>query len=210
MNRFIHDEYRILSFDPGSRKLGMSVQTMDLDTMDSLVIHAETLTVDSYLEPRSETYAIHGEFTDRLAVIRDYVYQSCKAWGPAAIVIELPYLGRRPQAYGALKDVLLTIRQGCHQWNRARPPFLYEPSVVKRAANVPGNSGDKSLMLKALLDHPHIRVVDTLDITKFDEHAIDAILIGRAHIHVGIQKKEQSDAKKKKSARRKRRAKKRK
>ena len=195
MERFLSNEYRILSFDPGSRKLGMSVQVLNLDTFNSLVIHAETLKVDGRLPLKSEWFLTDGEFTARLNVIENYVYNACKSWGPAAVVVELPYMGKRPQAFGALKEVVLTIRKGCRRWSDTRPPFFYEPSVIKKVMGVPGNSGDKGLMLKSLQDNPKIQLAEDVNLAKLDEHAVDAILIGRTHVCIGIQRKEETHGK---------------
>lgn len=206
MLRFINDDYRILSFDPGSRKLGMCVQSLDVPSMDTCVIHAETLNVDSRASFKTDDVLRHGELSARLSVLRDYAYNACTTWCPSAVVIELPYMGKRPQAYGVLREVVLTLRQACLEWAPNRPPFLYEPSVIKKAMGVPGNSGDKNLMTKALQNHPSIQLASNVVLSSLDEHAIDAILIGRTHVHIGIQKKDIKYGKAKKVSKRKQKA----
>lgn len=195
MERLLTDEYRILSFDPGSRSLGMCLQVMDLQTLNTQVIYSETLKVDRIIQDDA--------FINRLDVIKHYVEQCCRRWSPTVIVVELPYMGRMPQAFGALREVVHVIRQGCINWLPHCVMFFYEPSVVKKAVDVPGTSGDKGLMKKALLAHPCISISSSVDVESMDEHAIDAALIGYAHVHLGIKKKDKDHGKKKQKTRKK-------
>lgn len=209
MNRLLVDEIRLLSFDPGSRCLGMAVQSLDPVSFKTTLIHAETLKVDRYIDKNSEAYLTEGEFQARLAIIRKYVLRCCSRWAPVSIAIELPYMGRRPQAFGALKEVLLTLRLACREYNSMRTPFLYEPSVVKKVHGVPGTNGDKELMRAALINSDDILIPDNINVQDLDEHAIDAALIGHTHVVLGIQKKDTPNGTKPKKKSKKRKSKKR-
>jgi hypothetical protein len=189
MDQLLNGEYRILSFDPGSYSLGMAVQRLNVETMTLTVLHAETFKVDRYIDKESFECVVHSERTARLNAISRYVIQCCETWGPASCAIELPYMGSMASAYGSLKEVVLTLRNAFITWNPSRSPFFYEPSVIKKAANVSGKSGDKTLMTNAIKTSTIIDLGD-INLDTLDEHTIDAILIGHAHLKLGIIKKE--------------------
>lgn len=181
------DTYRILSFDPGSYFLGMAVSDLNKDLTLS-VLHAETFKVERAIDIDSHDCALYGERYMRIRAISEYVNKCFETWYPSASVIELPYLGKQASAFGSLKEIVLTLRNACINANPNRHPFLYEPSVIKKAAQVSGKSGDKSLMLKAVTTLPDLDI-SNIDVQQLDEHSIDAILIGYAHLKLGITRK---------------------
>ncbi len=191
------DDYRILSFDPGSYFLGMAVSALNKDLTLS-VLHAETFKVERAIDVHGHDYILYGERYLRIKAISEYVDQCFQTWYPSASVIELPYLGKQASAFGSLKEIVLTLKNACINATPNRPPFLYEPSVIKKAAKVSGKSGDKSLMLNAVKNLPDLDL-NGIDVTGLDEHSIDAILIGYAHLKFGITKKSVSNESAKKS-----------
>lgn len=180
------DEYRVISFDPGSYSLGMAVSRVNSD-LRLTVLHSETFKIDRAIDTNSHDCLIHGERYIRLKAIHDYVEECFDTWDPIASAIELPFMGRMASAFGSLKEVVLTLRNACISANPNRQPFMYEPSVVKKAALVSGKSGDKNLMTKALVSLPDIDTT-LIDPSVLDEHSVDAILIGYAHLKLGIKK----------------------
>lgn len=195
LNTVFVDEYRVISFDPGSYSLGMAVSVINLD-LTLTVLHAETFKVDRAIDTKSHDCAIYGERYMRLRAISEYVSTCFETWEPIASAIELPFLGSMASAFGSLKEVVLTLRNACVDNKPNRHPFLYEPSVIKKASGVSGKSGDKTLMTKALITLPDIDI-SNITVEDLDEHSIDAILIGYTHLKLGIKKGGQNEPLKK-------------
>ena len=58
--------------------------------------------------------------------------------------------------------------------------MTFEPSVIKKANGVSGNSSNKDDITKALLANKNI--IPCEDITLFDEHSADSVAIGFCYL----------------------------
>lgn len=101
------------------------------------------------------------------------------------VASECPYMGRFPQAYAALTECLTSIRSAVHDYDPTLVLHEIDPATVKMNVNVNGKSGDKQLMTNAVTELIKTgRILNTglVNIGLLDEHAIDAIAVGYAHI----------------------------
>jgi Holliday junction resolvasome RuvABC endonuclease subunit len=82
---------------------------------------------------------------------------------------------RRPQAYGALTEVVSMIRSTVidHDW--FVPFSLVDPPTVKMAVGAKGNA-DKDGVMAAMKLIPEITAL--IDCSTLDEHSVDAIAVG--------------------------------
>lgn len=177
---FGHTHQTMISIDPGTNCLGIAISIMDVVNKKIAVEYAYTVdikTVAKLYASHIETY--YGERAAKLYAVEYLIFNLCRSWNPTVIGCEGPYLGKFPQAYAALVECLGAIKRGCEQYRMSLPVFVFDPASVKKLIGVPGNSGDKMAIARAVLNHP---CIDTslVDLTILDEHSTDAIAVGHA------------------------------
>lgn len=165
----------LVGIDPGSESLGCAVLTFDVRTLALTSIVAQTFK-GSHL-PRSLWIADH--YGDRISRIRAHYDQLRLIYqmnSPVLVACESPFMNlRRPQAYGALTEVVSMIRSTVidHDW--FIPFSLIDPPTVKMAVGAKGNA-DKEAVLAAMKTIQEI--TSCIDCSTLDEHSIDAIAVG--------------------------------
>lgn len=174
-------EYRIVSIDPGTNTLGVSLLSLDLESKELSLIEAMTLTA----EHRLHLYRTHAEvYGDRQAKLRahfDALVHYFNQVHPHAVASESPYMGRLPQAFGALTECVHTIRLAVERYDRHMPLHTYDPATVKKSVKVSGKSGDKEAMRRGVKMLPFVRSDQQDFLDRVDEHSIDAIAVGFCH-----------------------------
>ena len=163
---------RILAIDPGTVTTGFAV----LECVPSIrVVYSATYTSEvAELDFRTD---ILGSRWRRISQTCGRLQQLLDLYTPEVVASESPYLGRFPQSFQALVELLTMLRNTTVQWNAYRPLNLYDPATVKGTMGVPGNSGDKQAMFKAL-DHLQLHYASGISPNMFDEHTVDAICVG--------------------------------
>jgi hypothetical protein len=97
---------------------------------------------------------------------------------PLGIISESPfYSSRMPSAFGALTEVVCSIRQAVMVYDAWRVLYLIDPPSVKKALGCKGN-GDKVAVKEALLRLPLLCNVIEGGVQALDEHSIDAVGVG--------------------------------
>lgn len=170
--------FRLLSIDPGSTNMGYTV--FEVTSMDQPmnVLHTGTLNVErlAKLMYGDSMMFYHGLRQAKMQICHEAVYKLLHAWEITYVVSESPYMSRFPQAYGALMECLMSIRQAVMRYYPELPLALVDPATVKLSVGVKGNSGDKNHMTEAvarLYGHQ-------VNVNVLDEHAIDSIAVGHA------------------------------
>lgn len=174
----IDSVYRILAVDPGTNALGVAVLDVDIDKAIVTVQHATTIDISKLSQNYPQLIMIHGERVSKLHAVEVSLFRMFRAWKPDEIVSEAPYMGRFPQAYGALVECLASIRRAVMEYNRALPLPTIDPASVKKSVGVSGKSGDKGAITTAIQRQSDL--VLNIDVDKLDEHARDAIAVGYA------------------------------
>lgn len=186
----IVQDYRILSIDPGSTKLGIAIIDVHPTEFTSTVIHATTVDAPTLLRYYEQCAATHGERVARILAMENAVFKMLRAWEPEMVVSESPFMGRFPQAFAALTECLSSIRRAMQEYRPGRALHEIDPSSVKNAVGVSGKSSDKELMREALPKLADLSFTDEVSLDELDEHAIDAIAVGYARVKQVFPKEE--------------------
>lgn len=177
---FGHDLLPMISIDPGTNCLGIAVSMLDVSTGKMTLVEAYTVDIKTVAKLyASHIEAYYGDRAAKLYAVEYLMFNLVRAWQPAIVASEGPYLGKFPQAYAALVECLSAIQRGCRNYSNSLPIKVFDPASVKKALGVPGNSGDKMLIANAIIKSS---VIDStnVDLLILDEHSTDAIAVGHA------------------------------
>lgn len=172
--------FTILSLDPGTGYTGYGLITANIDSLEMVSASAWTVNAHKLIDRDGWDVSLYDE---RFARIKQHSYkfeEYLKKYQPLIVVSESPFYNpRRPSAFGALLEVILTIRETLYRWDRWMFLYQIDPATAKKSVGVPGNSGDKSLVKKKLLELPEFKSIGLED---FDEHSADALLIAKCQL----------------------------
>lgn len=175
---------RVAATDPGTNQLGLVVMDI-MENGNIVIVHVETLEGVKLAREFPGIIDTHGEKFAKLYGIEKHLERVFKEYEPQLIVSESPYMGRFPAAFAALVECLGTIRKAVFRYCRTLPLRLLDPASVKQGMLVSGKSGDKSLMLAALVKlGDRITFADPITLADLDEHTIDAICVGLVQCHL--------------------------
>lgn len=171
---------RILSVDPGSINTGISILELDKDN-NIKIIFVDTFNAKNYLKLSKDILEIHGSRFTRINGICNYFNKIIDIYKPDCIASEAPFYNpKNPGAYGALVEVVTSLKLTAFNLDNTLPFELIPPSNVKNAFGVNGGSGDKELMRLALSKLNISYELSSFD--SLDEHSIDSIAVGVAKI----------------------------
>lgn len=174
------DTFTILSLDPGTGFTGYGLITAKIETLDMVQAKAWTVDAHTLIKPDDWDVKMYGERFARVKQHGTMLRKFLLEYDPLVVVCESPFYNpRRPTAYGALLEVVLTIRETLYNWDRWMILHQIDPATAKKSIGVPGNSGDKALVKKKLLELPEFKNIGLED---FDEHSADALLIAKCQL----------------------------
>ena len=177
---------RVLSIDPGTNALGLSVHELNLTEGTMIVLDAHTVNVPRVMNLYcSDTLFYQGEKIAKLKAVEYAVSNYARTWEIERAVSEAPYMGKFPAAYAALVSCINAIRSGCSFYDSKLYLEVIDPATVKKMLGVPGNSGDKSLITKAI-EKSEIIDTSTVDLSALDEHSLDSIAVGHAYLKMNF------------------------
>lgn len=173
---------RVMSIDPGTNSLGLSVHELNLTHGTMIVLDAYTVNVPRVTNLYClDTLYYQNEMVAKLKAIEYAVANYARAWEVECAVSEAPYMGKFPAAYAALVSCINAIRSGCSIYDSTLYLEIIDPATVKKMLGVPGNSGDKSLITKAIENSETIDM-SVVDLSTLDEHSVDSIAVGHAYL----------------------------
>lgn len=164
----------IIGIDPGTEALGFSELDFDLNTFQILRWEPKTY-FGSKLLKRSEWVAkTHGERYMRLIAHRRNLIKLFDQLEPYVIASEAPFINmKRPQAYGALTEIVYEIRQAVIAHSAWKELYVIDPSSVKNAVGAKGNA-DKDTIKACITALPELAKVCVRPLSELDEHEIDS------------------------------------
>lgn len=170
----------IIGIDPGSDTLGVGILKIDVSTFT--IISSSGLTLHGAKAGRGSWITeLHGDRQGRIETHRENLLELFCATQPTWIACESPFINRRrPNAYGALVEVICAIRYAVFQYDVWCQLSMFDPPTVKKAVGVSGKTGGpdgKRLMQKAVLEMPIFCYNGEIPIELLDEHAIDALAV---------------------------------
>lgn len=171
------DCVRVMGIDPGSRTLGISM--VDCYPYENTLSLAESWTLNTELAIRRNRFraARVGEHQIRMEAIHEEVLLAMQNYYPDVVIMETPYLGRLPQSFFVLTQVMTAIERAVGDYSAAMVLEKVDPSTVKKAIGVPGNSSDKELVRKAVNGLKCLENLSDRDLGSLSEHAIDSIAV---------------------------------
>ena len=171
------NDFTILSVDPGTIFTGYAIIKADYQSLKMTEAKAWTVDASGLIDDTGWDSELYG---NRFARIKQQGYKFhsyLRMYDPLYVVCESPFYNpRRPNAYGALLEVVFTLRETLYRWDRWKMFHQIDPATAKKSIGVAGNSGDKSLVKQKLLSLDEFKNVGIED---FDEHSADALLIAK-------------------------------
>lgn len=172
---------RVLGIDPGSRTLGISILDYFPYEGKLELVEAWTLVTEQAIRNNRWRTVLIGEHEARLEAISAEILTALKTHAPDAVAMEIPYLKRLPQTFSVLTQVMRAIEYAVKSYSLAMPLAKYDPSTVKKAIGVPGNSPDKTLVYKAVSGLACLENVSGRSLESLSEHAIDATAVAHCY-----------------------------
>lgn len=171
-------QYRLLSIDPGTTTLGVSILSIDLATGLKRVELAYTLNAAKSIYRYPNIEETQGERHAKLTSHYNAVLRIMREWNVHGVVSESPYLGKFAQAFEALVECLQMLEAAVTHYNPQMELRTIDPSTVKMNVGVNGKSNDKTLVGDAILKLPDLQFAPYVDLASLDEHSWDSIAVG--------------------------------
>lgn len=178
--------YRVLGIDPGTDTLGVAVLDLNLELHTITLVYVTTLVASKNIKQLDYLSELH---TERFVKLQDHQCNIAKIleyYQPHCVISESPYLGRFANAFAALTECLLVIKQTVLNYNPWISLELIDPPNVKKSVGAPGKGGDKELIRNALKSLNTIQGLNPSVIDQLDEHSIDAIAVAYSKIYKHI------------------------
>lgn len=180
----------LLAIDPGTDTLGVSVFSLDLLTFKLSLLHAETLqaskTVRRY-ESLKDLENIKGGRKARLDSHKERLTTILEDWQPSYVGCESPFMGRRANAFEALVECVVAIKEAVEDYDKSLVVDMISPPSAKKSVGVKAKGSDKDSVRNAIIkiveSKDKDKVLNTTEETKeliytLDEHSIDSIAVG--------------------------------
>lgn len=172
----------ICGIDPGTNHLGFAVMEIDTQTLAINSIHAFTLVADKLVEDDNLIAIQHSERIAKIYALQQTLTNLYRYYNPFVICCESPYYNHfRPNAYGALVEIIYAIRMSVTDYNSTIRFQTYEPSIIKKAVGANAIAKKDGVKL-AIKNHPDIIANLTIPMDSLDDHALDAIAVCYTHL----------------------------
>jgi Holliday junction resolvasome RuvABC endonuclease subunit len=176
----------VVGIDPGSTTLGTAVLWIDLSIMKIIASSAKTFRGDRLHNSDSWTGSLFGDRIGRILALENELVHLFQHVQPYMIATESPFISmRQPQAYGALTEVICTVRNAVMRYDVWKPLYMIDPPTVKKSVGAAGNAGKEDVK-KALMLLPDLCYSGDVPLEILDEHSVDALAVayGRWRKHL--------------------------
>lgn len=174
--------FKILSIDPGTTNTGYAVVEATIQTLQIVDAQAWSINAAKIIDASSWDSMGFGTRFSRVQALRNCFTQYLHHFRPLLVVSEAPFYNpKRPQAYGALLEVVLAFKDALYHYDRCMTLEFIEPSVAKKSIGVSGICSDKYLIRDTLVSTPELKNYNLKDL---DEHASDALLVAKCQLDV--------------------------
>lgn len=170
----------ICGIDPGTNQMGFASLILSHDGSTLEGLWATTVKTDKLPDYPGFDPTAHIERVEKLLKIREAVLKLLTYWKPYVLSCESPfYNGLRPNAYGPLVEAVLMVKLAAFEHLSSMQFSPLEPSLVKKTVGAGAISGKDAVRSAVLSNTDLARAADneSFDLTKLDEHAIDAVAI---------------------------------
>jgi Holliday junction resolvasome RuvABC endonuclease subunit len=178
-----HNVACIVGIDPGTENLGVGLVWFNIDNYDIVKCASNTYR-GSRLAGSDWSEAIHGARYRRIEALMWNLSILFNREKPIVIGSESAFINvRRPQAYGALTEVVTAIRHTVQSYDLFRPLYMVPPSTVKNAIGCKGNA-DKEAVKNSVLKIEKLTSTCESEIALMDEHSVDALAVAYAMLNL--------------------------
>lgn len=173
----------ICGIDPGTSHLGFAVMEIDTITLAINSIHAFTLDAEKLVEEDNLIAIQHTERVAKIHALQHTLINLYSYYNPFTICCESPYYNHfRPNAYGALVEIIYAVRMSVINYNPNVRFQTYEPSIIKKAVGANAIAKKDGVKL-AIKNNQSIIAKLTTSIDNLDDHALDAIAVCCTHLN---------------------------
>ena len=171
---------RVLSIDPGFNNLGVAFSTLNYHSNLQVVNNVTTFNIPRLIRLDDDPLTDHvSHYLVNSKKVYDIIRYNLESCLPDVIICEAAYLGSFANAFVSLSLCIQAVERAVYDYDFDVGFYTIDPSSVKKANGVKGNSKDKEEMRTAIIANPNI--VSVVDFTKIDEHSVDAIAIGQCY-----------------------------
>ena len=179
------NSFTFIGIDPGTTNIGISIWTIDIDSLNILDVKAYTFNTMNILYRDQELEMSHGTRFSRLITLRKEFASVLRQIKPISVACESPfYFSKRPGAFAPLVEVLYILKCAVFDYDQTVPFITYDPSSIKNSIGALGNA-NKELVKNTMMDLTTIPLSGEY-IQTLDEHSIDAIAVGYCHYRTYI------------------------
>lgn len=175
--------YRIIGIDPGSDTLGFAVLEIDLLSGESQLLEASTFSGYDLRFELPHVLEIHGARHARIWGHQQNLERQFKIHRPDTVLSESPFMGKFPQAFATLTEVMTAIRRSIYLYDPLMPLETVDPPTVKQAVGVKAKKTDKNDVKIGLLKIDWLNNPHEIDLESLDEHSVDAICVALTKIN---------------------------
>lgn len=173
---------RVVSIDPGTETMGVSLLGLDPITLNQSFMEAFTMR-GSVVNYYWGNVLYDGFARDsRLLALEDQLVNYFQRVQPHVVVYEDNYLGASPQSFKALIEACMCIKHAIWRYNPYLESYAVKPNQAKSTVNaIPKRGMDqhtrKELVRQGLMAYPILRVPPEI-LMCLDEHSVDSVAIG--------------------------------
>lgn len=170
-----NEPFRIISIDPGTDTLGVSVFDIDLVNYTKTLVTAFTFQASKYIDDLKEhsAWMLNDEKYMRLQRHYGHLTDILNYYQPHILVHETAFMHRFPKAYEGLVQCLYEIRLAARDYNPYLPVIGLAPMEAK--SYIGGISKDQVFQsVSKIKDLNNLHPL----LSTLDEHAVDSIAIG--------------------------------
>lgn len=176
--------FRVAAIDPGTNTLGTAILDVDLYTGQVYLVDAQTFSGNRMFGTYQNMLSVHGERRTKLHAHEQVLLSWMQFYLPHVVICESPFLGRFPQAYEALVECKMAIRNAVMQYDLTLPLETVDPPSAKMAVGAPTkrpkgmSKDDFKLTVKTAIAKLPIVNISSRSLSSLDEHSSDAIAVG--------------------------------
>lgn len=174
--------YRVVSIDPGTETMGVSLLELDPITLQQSFVEAFTMR-GSVLNYYWGNVLHDGDGRDsRLIALEQQLVSYFQYAQPHMVVYEDNYLGASPQSFKALIEACMCIKHAIWKFNPYLASYTIKPNQAKSIVNAIPRRGmsqeeRKELVRQGLMRYRPLQVPPHI-LAALDEHAVDSVAIG--------------------------------
>lgn len=170
----------IVGIDPGTTKPGLCLLYYDVVSKRIVKVVSRVLSLEKYT--RNTPYLNYQ--TDRFLRLKAFdniIRDVLRTERPIRVGSEVPFINiKRPGAVIPLAECLSITENAVYDHDPYMTLDRIEPSLVKKAVGVKGNSGDKHAMTEAIAKIPQLADNILGNLFRLDNNAVDSTAVAFA------------------------------